>query len=345
MRFSLLAAILMGAEIAGMAAAVAAAYAGADYWALVLQRLVWAFCLALGGWTFCRWRPGRPAHLSKVRDLLGFGGNVTAYNLITLVVRNLDQVLLGWYWGAVPLGLYDRAYKILLVPINNLNAPLFSVAMPVLSRLADQPERYRKAYLGLVEKLNMVAMPCAAILIAASDPVVRLLLGPQWLDAAPIVAWLGVAALYQPLNYTCSWLFMTQDRTAEMLRWGLISSVINAGLPFGAVGIAAGFALSGFVKLPIMFHLIARHGPISAMDMLQSMLPSTLAAILVAAGIFCLQKSTTFHALTPGGSIGLLSLLSVALAFACFWCMPQSRQALREFGKLTGAMAQRNSTS
>ena len=143
---------------------------------------------------------------------------------------------------------------------------------------------------------------------------------------------------------------MTQDRTAEMLRWGLIASVINAlgivaGLPFGAIGVAAGFALSGLVKLPFMFYMIGRRGPVSATDVLQSMLPSTLAAILVAAAIFCLRRWTTFHALPPGGSIGLLALLSVALAFVCFWCMPQSRQALREFAKLTGAAAQRNTTS
>jgi PST family polysaccharide transporter len=350
MRFSLLASILMGAEIVGMAAAIAAAYFGADYWALVLQRLVWALCLALGGWIFCSWRPGKPAHLGKVRDLLGFGGNVTGYNLITLLARNLDQILLGWYWGPLPLGLYDRAYKILLVPINNLNAPLFSVAMPVLSRLADQPERYRRAYLGMIEKLNMVAMPSAVILITASDLVVHLLFGAQWMEAAPIVAWLGVAALYQPLNYTCSWLFMTQDRTPELLHWGWIGSAINvlgiiSGLPFGAVGVAAGFALSGLVKLPCMFYMIGRRGPVSGGDMLQSMLPSALAAILVATATYCLRQWTTFHLLTPGQSIGLLALLSAAVTAVSFWCVPQSRQALRDFGRLTGAIAGRNSGS
>jgi len=340
MRFTTLAMILMWSEIIGMCVAVIAAYDGADYWALVVQRLVWVLCIAVGAWVFCPWRPGRPAGLGRVRDLLRFGSHVTGSTLFGTFARNLDQVLIGWYWGATPLGLYERAYKILMVPINNLNAPLFSVAMPTLSRLVNQPARYRRAYLSTVEKLNMVTMPCAALLIAAPALVVRVLFGEQWLAAAPIVAWLGVAALYHPMGYTCSWLFMTQDRTAEMFRWGLIGSALNAafivgGLPFGPVGVAASFAVGGLaVRMPVVFWMASRHGPVSLGNMVHSMLPSGVASILIVGALWSLRGAGLLALDSPLRSLAVAIAVTAIVALACFASLPQSRQALVEFARL-----------
>lgn len=334
MRFSALAGIQMGSEIIAMAVAVLAAYEGAGYWALILQRIVWVVCMTVGGWTFCGWRPGRPAGFAQVRDLLGYGSHVTGSNLVSLFVRNLDQVLIGWYWGATPLGLYDRAYKILLLPINNLNAPLFSVAMPALSRLVGEPERYRRVYLGMVEKLSMMAMPCAALLIAAPDHVVRLLFGPQWLAATPIVAWLGLAALYQPITYTCSWLFMTQDRTREMFRWGLLASAITAasivaGLPFGAEGVAASFALSGIlIRMPLLFWFVGRRGPVRPLDFVRAMTPSLVASALIIVVIKGLEGLPAVAALDYLQALLLEGAVTALVAFICFVGLPQSRRAL-----------------
>jgi PST family polysaccharide transporter len=347
MRFSVLASIQMGAEIVGMAVAVFAAYQGAGYWALILQRIVWAAVLGAGGWAFCGWRPGWPSRLGHVRELLGFGGYVTGSNLVSLMVRNLDQVLIGWYWGATPLGLYDRAYKILLLPINNLNAPLFSVAMPALSRLAGEPDRYRRTYLAMVEKLSMVTMPCAALLVAAPDLMVRLLFGPQWMAATPIVGWLGLAALYQPVTYTCSWLFMTQNRTQEMFRWGMVSSAMTAasivaGLPFGAEGVAASFAISGIVlRGPALFWAVGRNGPVRALDIAGAMLPSAVASGLVVAAVVGLRRIPAFETTTLGHALTMAGLVAVAVTLICFATLPQSRRALVDFRSMGSALFRR----
>src|SRR3546814_18104037 len=98
----------------------------------------------------------------------------------------------------------------------------------------------------------MITTPCAAILVVEPDAVVRLLFGPDWSAAAPIVGWLGVAALYQPATYPCSWLFMSQDRSRDMLPWGLIGSTmtaisIGAAVPFGPVSGAARYRLPGLL--------------------------------------------------------------------------------------------------
>lgn len=349
MRFTAQAVIQIGSEIVAMIAAIIAAVYGAGYWALVIQRLVWAFCLAAGSWIACGWRPGRPGNLRGIAPLLGFGGNVTGSNLANMLVRNLDQLLIGWYWGAGALGLYDRAYKLLLVPINNLNFPLFAVAMPTLSRLVQEPARYRSAYLRMAEKLNMVTMPCAAVLIAMPELVVRVLFGPQWMAAAPIVGWLGVAALYQPVMQTFGWLLTTQNRTAEMLRWGVICSCITAagivaGLPFGATGVAAGFALSGlFLRIPCQFWVIGRRGPVSARDLYGSMLPSLLAALLVGGSLWGLRQWPGFASLPLLSQLALTAAVAAVVTLLCYAGLPQSRRALRDVAVMAGMLTRRAS--
>jgi PST family polysaccharide transporter len=286
-----------------------------------------------------------------VRTLLAFGGNITGANLINTLTRNIDQVLIGWYWGATPLGLYERAYRTLLVPINNLNAPLFTVAMPTLSRLANRPEQYRAAYLGTVEKLVMITMPLAALLITAPDLVVRLLFGPAWADAAPILRFLGIAALYQPLSYTVSWLFMTQGRAREMLKWSVVGSSlmalsVAAGLPFGAEGVAAAFAIGGLlVRMPLLFWMVGRRGPVRASDLLQAMMPAATATAATIGAVLLLRQSPAVEAVAPIGEFALLVAVTVVVALACFALLPRSRGAMRDIARLTSTLRQRGSSA
>ncbi|GMV62050.1 MAG: lipopolysaccharide biosynthesis protein [Parvibaculum sp.] len=351
MKFSALAFIQVGAEIAGMSAAVFAAYEGAGYWSLVVQRLVWALLMLAGTWAFCGWRPGPPMRLGKVKELLGFGGNVTLSNLINYSTQNLDQVLIGWYWGAAPLGLYDRAHRFLLVPINNLNTPLFAVAMPALSRLAGDAVRYRRAYLMMIEKLIMITMPGAALLIAIPDVVVRVLFGEKWLGAAPILGWLAIAALYQPVSYTCSWLLMSQNRTGEMPALGLIGSCVTVlavvlGLPFGAVGVAAAYALSGLcLRVPFLFWVVGRRGPVSSSDLYRAMMPAAVASALVLVAIWSLRKLHIFAAMTPLEMLFATGFIAMALALAAYLILPQGREAMRDFRRLSGFFLKRGANA
>ena len=103
-----------------------------------------------------------PRRGAGVRSMLTFGGNVTGFNVMQYFARNADNALIGKFWGAYQLGLYSRAYQMLLMPMQQINAPLAAVAVPALSRLADSPERYRDAYLKILEKLVMITMPLGA---------------------------------------------------------------------------------------------------------------------------------------------------------------------------------------
>ena len=344
MRFAALGAIDVGATAIGILTAIVFAASGDGFWALVAQRLAWASTLAISSWMLCRWRPGLPTRDIPLRTLLGFGGNVTLSSTLSLAARTFDQVLIGWSSGAFVLGVYERANKLLMAPIQHVNAPMFAVAVPMLSRLKPYPVRYRRGYLRALEAICMVTMPAAALLIAAPDWIVTLLLGHRWAAAAPIVMWIGVAALIQPATNTTGWLFLTQDRTNEMVRCNMLVSAarlgaIVLGLRFGAVGVAAALAISGIlVRLPLMFWMAGRAGPVSAGDLYGAVVSSSIAAAGVFASVRLLHHVV---ATTPSGATSLHMALAVGVAATAtllsFIGLPRGRRALRDLRAMTSA--------
>jgi O-antigen/teichoic acid export membrane protein len=233
----------------GAIAGVVAALLDVGYWALVIMQLATAVTMCLGMWMVCGWRPGWPMRGVGVRSMLAFGGNLTGANLLGYLVRNLDHILIGWRWGADALGFYAKAYQLLLLPVAQFNMPLSSVAIPALSRLQNEPERYRFYYRKALQLLVSAGMPVVVFMFVAADKVVLLILGDQWLEAIPIFRLLAPAAFLGTFNVAGGWVFVSLGRTDRQLRWTAVSTAVTVtafliGLPWGAVGVAAAFSIA-----------------------------------------------------------------------------------------------------
>jgi len=266
--------------------------------------------------------------------MLSYGGNLTGFNLMTFFSRNMDNLLIGKFWGAHQLGVYSRAYQMLLLPMQQINAPLAAVAVPALSRLADSPERYRAAYLRILEKIVMVTMPLGALMIATSDWMVLLLLGPKWSETGKIFMLLGIAAIIQPVTRTGPWLFSTQGRTRELFHWGLIGGAISvgsilAGLPWGATGVAASYSIADLcVATPLWFWYVGRRGPIRASDFYRTIAPSAVASICSVALLFlCRPWLSSLSGLIPRLAVAMA--ITVGISLTVFSALPAGRSAMR----------------
>lgn len=334
MRFAALAAGEIMALLASIAVTVVLAWRGAGYWALVGGHLTLGFVYMACVWVACGWRPGAPVRYAGVRPMLRFGGNLTGFGVINYFARTLDNLLIGRVWGSFQLGLYAKAYQLLLLPIDQINSPITSVAVPALSRLADEPERYRQSYLRLLEKVALLTMPLVAFMIGTSDWVVRLVLGPQWSGAAWIFTLLGVAGLLQPVANTTGWLFITQGRAREMFQWGgiggtIMIAAIVAGVPWGAFGVAASYsAVFTFVVTPLLFWFVGRRGPVRASDFYRTVAPVAAASLGALAAVLLLRREVAFT--SPLAGLAASFVLSFVVALAVMLALPRGRRALAD---------------
>jgi len=336
MRFAVIAIVETAALLIGFTSAIVAAWRGAGYWALVLNQLVMTLVTLFGIWSLCRWRPGLPSRKAGVRSMLSYGGNLTGFHFMTYFARNLDNALIGKFWGAYQLGVYSRAYQMLLMPMQQINAPLVAVAVPTLSRLADSPERYRSAFLKILEKIAMITMPGVVFMIATSDWLVLFLLGPQWRAAGRIFMLLGVAAIIQPVTRTALWLFTTQGRARELFMWGIIGGAISivsivAGLPWGATGVAASYAVTDLcVATPLLFWYVGRKGPVRGADFYHAIAPAAGASIFALVVLLgCRPWLEVFSHLATRLSIALVITTSASLLVLA--SLPAGRLAMLSF--------------
>lgn len=338
MRFTDLALVQVASMALGAGVAIAAAWGGAGYWSLVVKQLVEQLVSIVGVWVLCSWRPGWPGKLSSIGDMLAFGGNLMGFNFVNYFARNLDNILIGWRWGALPLGLYDKAYQLFLFPIQQLNTPFAAVATPALSRLVDAPGQYRQAYLRVLDKLALLSMPFIAFTIASADWIIHLALGSQWSEASRIFAWLGITALVQPISNSTGWLFMTQGRTWQMFQWGIVGSLLSvvaivAGLPWGAEGVAASYSISGLlIRTPLLFWFVCRQGPVRQTDLYRTIAPAALASVLSLLLLFGFRLwSGVTH---PWWGLTLTALITLGATLAVLSVLPAGRSSLKDLASM-----------
>ncbi|HEV7301961.1 MAG TPA: lipopolysaccharide biosynthesis protein [Tepidisphaeraceae bacterium] len=250
MRYKVQAIVTVIAMLTSSVASIAAAYYGYGYWALVVGYVLQAVVMTIGLWIASGWIPGLPSRSCNVRPMLKYGVNFAAFGFVNQFARSTDSILIGKYAGATEVGLYTKAYQLVLMPILQINTPLTRVAMPALSRLQDEPERYRAFYVKAVGLATFFGMPVVAFLFVAADAAIELMLGSQWGGAVPLFRILGPAAFFGTFNIATGWVYASLGHTDRQFRWGLITSTVTViafviGLKIaGTEGVAAAFSIT-----------------------------------------------------------------------------------------------------
>lgn len=257
----------------GLAVAVVVALLGHGVWALVAQQLVAAFTmLVMLGMMRPRWWPSRYRRGTDMDGMIRFGGNMVGTQLIGYVANNTDTFIIGYRLGATPLGLYNRTFQLLMQPYNMVRVPLTRVALPVLSRLHDEPRRYSHYVVVGQLALGYTVALGLALVAGAARPVVWTLLGAPWVATAPLLMCLAIAAAFQTLSLVAYWVYVTKGLTGYLVRYSMISAAIKVtcilvGSQFGLVGVAVGYAVAPILSWPISFWWLSRRAVLPLRDL------------------------------------------------------------------------------
>lgn len=337
MEFGSLAVRDLTALVIGGVAAILAAVMGAGYWSLIIKQAVYAIVSLIAVWMGCSWRPGRFRVTKDASPLILFGGRVAIADFLGYISNNLDSLVIGYFLGARSLGFYSRAQNLLMEPLRQVLSPILSVANPSLSRVANDPVRFRQAMCELIRKVTLIFAVLAAILIPMSDWVVRVLLGPGWSEAAGLFAVLGTFGFIEPCAFALSSCLLASGHPGVFAKWRVASVIcltagIMAGLPWGMLGVAVAYAGTGiFLRTPLLMWWVGKNTPVSMSDILKSIIPFVTAGVLVCLLLLLLRQIVVFSSLFSGiaicGTSGMLLYLGLVA------CLPISRKTLFELGE------------
>ncbi|ROS29302.1 PST family polysaccharide transporter [Rathayibacter sp. PhB127] len=321
-RFRWLAASDVSAQLVGSSAAVLLALTGAGYWALVAQQVLVAATTLVVLVIGARWLPGLPRRTDGMRSFLSFGANTVGVQLVNYISGNADSVLIGRVWGAGALGVYDRAYQIFRMPLQQIAAPMTRVAFPVLSRMKDEPgfESYvQRAQLVLAYTMGGVFFVAAAL----ADPLIEIALGDGWDQSKVIFRILAIGGVFQALGFVYYWVFLAKALTGLQLRFSVLSrslmvAFMAVGVIWGPVGVAIG-STAGLILNWVVLTVFAI--PKAGVDVralaVQALRPLLLGVIVVLVSVLALMfldSWTAIAQLITVGGLDLLVVLAVVVA-------------------------------
>ncbi len=296
LRFGRLVVSDVSAQLVGLLVGVVLALSGAGYWALVGQQLgqgAAALALvALAG----RWRPRRPTRGADMRAFFSFGWQLAAGQLVNYAGRNADTFVIGHRFGASDLGVYNRAWQLLMVPLSQVRQPSTTVALPVLSRLQDEPRRYASYLVAGQLAFGYTLVPALGLAVGAASPLVALFLGDQWGAAVPLLQALAFGGLFETLAYVAFWVYLSRGLTAALLRYSTASAVLKGvlvllGSRYGLEGVAAGFALGAALDWPLGMWWLSRFTPLPLRELVTGALRCAGLAVTAGAGALLVVRA------------------------------------------------------
>ena len=339
LRLDRLTAIEIVSLVGSIGTAVFLVSEGAGYWALVWMRLIQVGIRTILCWVVTGWRPMLRLNLNEVSSLLSFGGSVTGSRILVNLTKTIDKLLIGKIAGAEQLGIYSKAYNGVLLPFDRVMSALSRVALPTLSRLQDNPDRFRAYYRKAVLLIATLTFPAIAGLFLEAKAAVLIILGDQWLFAVPLIQILAPIAPIAMLSTTIRWVFVSLGRTGRLLIWRVLESTIKVvgiaiGISWGATGVAYALLIVNLaLLLPGLWYCFLKT-EIRLSDIFAAVWKPSLATVIAVlaigvlrmvgplginvvtdfvaeASLFIIVYLVTWLVL-PGGRVTLLELLNLA---------------------------------
>lgn len=268
MRFGSLVVIDLVTSVVRVGTGVIMASMGYGYWALVGMAVAEAATNCLLVWLVSPWRPGKFEHGCGIRPMVSFGGFLTLSALFNYICENLPLVLIGRMLGPVAgppsVGLFDRAYRLTLMPTAHMSSPLSSVALPAMCRVQDELVRYRNICRQMIVFACCLTVPVAVAGVLTAPELINIYLGEKWSRAAVLFACLSPLAATESTSVMSMWILTTTGHSKSCFQYSVCNAVLSGisiaiGLKFSLEAAAVSFALTGvLVRTPLLFWFVVR---------------------------------------------------------------------------------------
>lgn len=307
--------------------AILLAFQGMGVWTLVIHSIILSTITVLLFWGWSEWRPRLLFRWSRMRELFGFSFNLLGFRFVNYFNRNLDNLLIGKFLGSSALGYYDRAYQLMLFPLENISGVLSRVLFPAFSAIQDDLPKLRQVYLRATRYISVVTFPMMLGLFVVAPEFIRVVFGSRWEPSILLLQVLCLIGLEQSISNTVGWIYLSQGRTDVMFKWGLLSVGIVAtsffiGIQWSVEGVAIAYAIASilltFPGFYIPFRLINLSTGIFFRNFTLTFATSLGMAIIVFGCRFYLKNSLQANdavILFSCAGVGIISYISLMAIF------------------------------
>ncbi|MBI1315891.1 oligosaccharide flippase family protein [bacterium] len=180
-------------HLIGMGVGVVTALTGSGVWSLVYGTLAYQFVQLAIVLSRTPLRLGAGFGQAEFRELFHFGAGLTLIRINNYLTNSGLNLLLGKLMPLNMLGVFERSYRIMMIPGKMLGDVIDKVMFPAMSRIQDENERLVGMYERNLSYSLLLTLPISVWLAIHAEPVVLLLLGSEWTEAIPTLGILFLA--------------------------------------------------------------------------------------------------------------------------------------------------------
>ena len=217
----------LSVQVVGGAAAIAAAYAGAGIYALTINPVFSSLMLFVINYRqnplSVHLKPGKAA----VGKVFSFSAYQFSFQLLNYFSRNLDKLLMGRYMSLSQLGYYDKSYRLMMLPLQNIAYVVSPVMHPIFSEMQNDLRKLADSYRKVVRLLALIGLPLSVVLWFTAQELVLIIFGDQWQPSVPVFRILALSVGIQIVMSTSGSIFQAANATRMLFFCGLFSAALN----------------------------------------------------------------------------------------------------------------------
>lgn len=225
---------------------VVAAYNGLGIYSLVINPIGSSLLLFVTSYKAYPVKWNRIQRQS-IKKILSFSLYQMVFNCIYLCYRNVDKMLIGKFWNVSILGYYEKSYRLMMLPLENVSSVISPVLHPLLSDYQNNPQYLWEVYKKMLSFLCEFSFIVSVSLYFLADFIILALYGIQWEAAIPIFKILSLSICFQLLQAPIGAIL----QAANAVNILVYSSIWILLLMIGGLGIAVFFQDFGIVPISV----------------------------------------------------------------------------------------------
>ena len=330
MAFKAVAVVSLIATTAGAITSVGLSWAGYGPLGLVAGTLVVSATTGFTAWLAQGERKLFRPSLSHWRSLFRFGAQSSAVGIVTSVSMDINDLAVGKLMGFEPVALLSRAQGLMNLFHRDLMGAVRNVAYPAYASAVREQQAMEPLYVTSVTYVTAVAWPFYGFVSLYALETLRLLFGPQWDAAAPLVPLFCLAGAFAAAGSLMGNLTVAMGRMDLLTRMELVFQPARAALAVAAaayfrepLACAAALALTMLLQLPLIYavkgRFLANDWPALRRNLSRSLAVTAIALALPGLLLVLLPRAPGQTMAWPGFALAIVSCIASWL-LALSWC-------------------------
>lgn len=199
-------------QIATGIIAVYAALQGLGIYSLLINPILGSLFIFIASYVHSPVQLSFSFKKASIRKILAFSIYQMLFNVVYLIYRNIDKILIGKYFNMSILGYYEKSYRLMMLPLENVSNVINPVLHPILSDFQNNKAFVFSSYQRIVKILASCGFLLTIFLFFTSKELVILFFGEQWYPSVPVfrilslsvgiqIAQSPIGAIFQAINH------------------------------------------------------------------------------------------------------------------------------------------------